>query len=364
SQKFALLYGMWACHYVGGEIAKQRDTAAELLAEAERHNDTAALCIAHRAVGTTYVTTGDFAAGLHHLERARALYDAERHASYRYQYGQDLGAAALCYLSWALWHLGKVDQASKVAAEAMKRAEELSHPHTLVYTICHARGFMDLFRRRCEDTQLYAGLGVSLCTENGFSHWINCGRVLEGWAKICRGNVDEGIELLQAGMVAWQKRGARLWLPIFLTLEAEACIKAGRIDAALQAIEKTQTISKKNGEVWAIAEVLRVKADLLLATGRAEADEIETILVNSLEIARQQQARCWELRASCDLARLWQVQGRERKALKLLQSVYDQFTEGLDTADLRDAKTLIGSLRQKLGRKRSKCASKVRGRSR
>jgi predicted ATPase len=110
-----------------------------------------------------------------------------------------------------------------------------------------------------------------------------------------------------------------------------------------------------------MAEMLRVKARLLLATGRAEADEIETILVDSLEIARQQRARCWELRASCDLARLWQSQGegRRRKALKLLQSAYDQFTEGFDTADLRDAKSLIRSLRENLGRKQSQWTGKL-----
>jgi DNA-binding response OmpR family regulator/class 3 adenylate cyclase/predicted ATPase len=352
-QKFAVLYGIWACHYVGGEVAKQRDAALEFLAEAERHNDAAALCIAHRALGTTCVTTGEFAEGLHHLERARALYDAEQHPCYRFQYGQDIGVAALCYLSWAQWHLGYVDQASEVAAEAMKRAEELSHPHTLVYAICHARGFMDLFRHHCEDIQSYPALVVSLCTENGFSHWLNCGRILEGWAKICRGEVDQGIEVLRAGVLGWKQRGARLWLPIFLTVEAEACAKAGLADAALQAIEEAHTISRDTGERWAMAEVLRVKARLLLATGRAQVDEIEAILVNSLEIARQQQARCWELRASCDLARLWQGQGREKKALKLLQSVYDQFTEGLDTAELRDAKALIRSLRQKLGGKQS-----------
>jgi predicted ATPase len=358
SQKFATLYGIWACHYVGGEVAKQRDTAVEFLAEAERYGDTAALCIAYRILGTTYVTMGEFAAGLHHLERARELYDAEHHSCY--WYGQDTGVATLCYLSWALWHLGNVDQASEVAAEAMRRAEELSHPHTLVYAICHARGFIDLFMRRCQDTQLYAGLVVSLCTENGFSHWVNCGRILEGWAEICRGEVDQGIELLRAGVVAWHKKGAQLWLPIFRTLEAEACAKAGLADAALQAIEEAHTISRDTGERWAMAEVLRVKARLLLATGRVQVDEIETILVNSLEIARQQQARCWELRASYDLARLWQGQGREKKALKLLQSVYDQFTEGLDTAELREAKSLIRSLRQKLGGKQSSCAGKVR----
>jgi predicted ATPase len=358
SQKFAVLYGIWACHYVSGEVAEQRDIALQFLAEAERQKDTGAMCIAHRILGTTCVTTGEFAAGLHHLERARALYDEERHSCYRFHYGQDIGAAALCYLSWALWHLGKVDQASEIAAEAMKHAEELSHPHTLVYTICHVRAFMALFSRRYEDIQLDASRVVSLCTENGLSHWLNCGRVFEGIAEIGRGDVDHGRELLRAGLVEWQKRGARLWLPIFLTLEAEACAKAGCHDEALQAIEEALAISKDTGERWAMAEVLRIKARLLLATGRAKAEEIEAILVSSLQIARQQRARCWELRASCDLARLWQGQGRGEKALKLLQSVYDQFTEGFDTAELRDAKALMGSLRRSVGRKQTERARK------
>jgi DNA-binding response OmpR family regulator/class 3 adenylate cyclase/predicted ATPase len=346
SQKFAILYGIWACHYVGGEVAKQKDAALEFLAEAERHNETAALCIAHRALGTTYVTTGEFADGLHHLERARALYDAEQHPGNRFQYGQDIGVAALCYLSWAQWHLGYVDRASETAAEAIKLAQKLSHPHTLVYAICHARGLMDLFGRRCEDTRSYAALAVSLCTENGFSHWLNCARILEGWAEICQGETERGNEVLRAGVLGWQQKGARLWLPIFHALEAEARVAAGRADAALRAIEAALAISEETGERLALAEVLRVKARVLQAVGEAEAKEIETTLVNSLEIARGQQARCWELRAACDLARLWQGQGRGRQALKLLRSVYDQFTEGLDSADLRAAKALIGGLKR------------------
>ncbi len=345
AQKFAVLYGTWACHYVGGEVAKQRTVANEFLAEAERHNDTAALCIAHRTLGTTFITMGEFTNGLHQLERARALYDSEGHLHYRFQYGQDIGVAALCYQSWALWHLGYVDQASKVAAEAMTYAEELAHPHTVVYAICHARGFLDLFRRRPEDVQAYAERVVSLCTENGFSHWINCGRIFEGWAKIHRGEVGQGLEILRAGVLGWQKRGAQLWLPIFLTLEAEACAETGDCEAALRAIEEALAISKNTGERWAVTEVLRVKARLLQAEGRTKVQEIETLLVSALEIARSQHARSWELRVSCDLARLWQGQRRQGKALKLLQSVYGQFTEGFDTTDLRDAKALMESLR-------------------
>jgi predicted ATPase len=299
--------------------------------------------VGHRIIGTTYVTKGEFAAGLPHLQRARTLSDLEHNAGSHYQYGQEIGAAALCYLSWALWHLGYVDQASEVAADAVKRAEELSHPHTLVYTICHARGMIDIFERRSEDIRSYAKSVVSLCNEHGLLHWAACGRILEGWAAACRGEVVQGIEELRAGVAAWRKAGAGLWLPIFLALEAEAYAKGGRSDAALQAIEQAMAISEETGEHLYVAEVLRIKAGLLQATDRA-GNQIETLLVNSLEIARRQQARCWELRTACDLARLWQGKGRGKEALQLLQPIYDQFTEGFDTADLQHAKLIIDSL--------------------
>jgi len=344
AQKFAILYGIWACYYVGGDVALQQVTAAEFLAEAERYADTAALCLAHRALGTTYVSMGDFAAGRGHLEQARALYDPEHHPKFRFQYGQDIGAAALCYLCWALWHLGHVDQASEVAAEAVKRAEAISHPHTLVYTLCHARGMMDVFRRRSEDTRSCAEVVMSLCSEHGFPFWAAGGQILDGWAATRQGEKDAGIVALRGGLAAWRKTGARLWLPIFLALEAEVHAKAGRNDVALQAIEQALATSEETGEKWAVAEVLRIKAGLLLAAGRARAEEIESVLIASLEIARRQKALCWELRTSCDLARLWQGQGRGKEALKLVRSIYDQFTEGLETADLQHAKALIEDL--------------------
>jgi DNA-binding response OmpR family regulator/class 3 adenylate cyclase len=202
--KFPILYGIWAAYYVGSVSCGQKSTAEEFLAAAQRDEDAASLCIAHRLLGTTRLTSGEFTAALGHLERARALYDPQRDAGLRHQYGQDIGAAALCYLSWALWHLGSIDQAAKVADAAVRRAEELSHPHTLVYTICHARGWMKIFRRGADDLQSSADLVVSLCTEHGFSHWINCGRILQGWAAIRRGEIGEGIEMLRAGVAAWR----------------------------------------------------------------------------------------------------------------------------------------------------------------
>ena len=119
-----------------------------------------------------------------------------------------------------------------------------------------------------------------------------------------------------------------------------------------------RAVSTDTGECCALAEMLRVKARLLQAAGWAEAEEIETILIGGLEIARAQQALCWELRASCDLARLWQGQGRGREALKLLESIYEQFTEGFDMRDLRDAKALLENLRRSVGRRQSEWAGK------
>jgi predicted ATPase/class 3 adenylate cyclase len=341
SQRFTILYGMWACYYVGGEVNKQHVAATEFLSEAETHDDTAALCLAHRALGTTYFTMGQFSAARKQLERARGLYDPDHHLRFRFQYGQDIGTTAMCYLSWALWHLGYVDQASQLASKAVNRAEEISHPHTLVYTLCHARGMMDVFRRQSDDTKSYAGVVTSLCSEHAFPFWAAGGQIFGGWAAINQGEVDAGVDKLVCGLAAWRTTGARLWLPIFLALEAEGHLKAGRDQAALHSIEQALATSDETGERWAIAEILRVKANLLLTTGRGKAEEVEEALIESLEIARQQQAKSWELRSATSLARLWRDQGKPQQARELLAPVYGWFTEGFDTRDLKDAKALL-----------------------
>jgi class 3 adenylate cyclase/predicted ATPase len=344
SQRFTILYGTWACYYVGGEVNKQHVAATEFLSEAETHDDTAALCLAHRVLGTTYFTMGEFSAARKHLERAQGLYDPDHHLRYRFQYGQDIGTTVMCYLSWALWHLGYVDQASQLASKAVNRAEEISHPHSLVYTLCHARGMMDVFRRQSDDTKSYAGVVTSLCSEHAFPFWAAGGQIFGGWAAISRGEVDAGLDELIRGLAAWRKTGAQLWLPIFLALEAEGHFKAGRNQAAVHSVGQALATSDETGERWAIAEILRVKANLLLTTGRGRAEEVEGVLIESLEIARQQQAKSWELRAATSLAHLWRDQGKVQQARELLGPVYSWFTEGFDTLDLKEAKVLLDTL--------------------
>jgi predicted ATPase len=111
----------------------------------------------------------------------------------------------------------------------------------------------------------------------------------------------------------------------------------------LQIIEEALLISEETGERWAVAEVLRIKAGLLLAIGSAT-EQVEALLLSSLQIARCQQARSWELRTTCDLARVWQLQGRGAEALHLVQTIYDQLDKGFHTADLGNANALIAEL--------------------
>jgi predicted ATPase len=202
---------------------------------------------------------------------------------------------------------------------------------------------MDVFRRRGEEARSYTGTIVAICTELGFPFWAAGARILDGWALTCGGEVERGIEILRSGLVAWRKTGARLWLSMFHALEAEGLAKAGYVNAALQVIEQALTISDETGERWALAELLRVKASLFLATGRST-DEVESLLMRSKDVARVQQARSWELRTTCDLARVWQGQDRCEEAFNALREIYDQFSEGFETADLQAANALLKSL--------------------
>ena len=139
-----------------------------------------------------------------------------------------------------------------------------------------------------------------------------------------------------------------MWLPLFLMLLAEAMAKAGGNDAALAVIDQAVAIAEQMGEHWCMAEILRIKAGLLSETDRT-GHQAEMLLTRSLEVARRQKARCWELRAASDLALLWKQQGRSNDALPLLHSIYAQFTEGLESEDLRYAKSILDSLETDLG---------------
>ncbi len=174
-----------------------------------------------------------------------------------------------------------------------------------------------------------------------------------GWALAEQGQVAEGIEQMRQGLVANRRQGLELFRPSFLTLLAEAYRKAGQTEEGLNTLAEALETVDKTGERWYEAELYRIKGELLLARegdnqkakGEKEAvSEAETCFSKAMDIARSQSAKSLELRAVRSLSRLWQKQGKKDEARKLLQEIYCWFTEGFDTADLKEAKALLEEL--------------------
>ena len=183
---------------------------------------------------------------------------------------------------------------------------------------------------------------VAVATEQGFPYWRAMGTIYRGWVKVKNGDVAEGISLLRSGSAAYRATGAEVWMPYHIALLARACEIAGQIEEAVTLLDDALQIVERTGERWFAAELNRHKGQLLLRQGHSEA--AEELYRKALSIAEEQEAKLWELRAAVSLARLRRDQGRRAEARDLLAPVYGWFTEGFDTADLKEAKALLDEL--------------------
>jgi predicted ATPase len=183
---------------------------------------------------------------------------------------------------------------------------------------------------------------IALATELGYTRWHAEGAVFLGWVTAKKGNVAEGISLLRSGIAADERGVGVVHMPHDITLLAAACGVARQFDEAMTLLDDALLRIERTGERYFLAEVYRQKGWLLLRQGHAET--AEDLYRKALAIAREQEAKMWELRAAVSLARLRHDQGRPAEARDLLAPVYGWFTEGLDTPDLKDAKALLDEL--------------------
>ena len=209
-------------------------------------------------------------------------------------------------------------------------------------------GMLHQVRREEQAAQEQAEALVTLSHEQGFSYWALVGMVHHGWALAEQGQGETGLAQMREGLAALRSTGTELYLPYMLALLAEAAGKTGNVEEGLRAVAEAKSIMDRTGERQNAAELNRLQGDLLLlfhqqSRVRREA-ESEACFCKALDIARQQQAKSWELRAATRLARLWQQQGKTIEARELLTSIYDWFTEGFDTLDLKEAKALLTEL--------------------
>ena len=343
-QLFPVLHGLYRIYHVRGDLIAARKVGKRLTLLAQSQRDPSLLVEAHRALGVPLLWLGDAVLARAKFEEGIALYDARLLRSHSYSYGIDPGVVCLSYAALAWWVLGFGDHALERSQRALALAEELSHPHTRALALVWA-AWLRQFRREAQSTEELAQAAVQLCGEHGYPLWKPMGSILHSWAAMEGGQTpEECIVKMQQGLADLLATGAGLWRPCFLALIAEACNKANRVGEGLTVVDQALGIAQERAERFYEAELHRLRGELLLRHDQADLSIRETCFQTAIAIARDQQAKSLELRAAMSMARLWRDQGKRQEARDLLAPVYGWFTEGFDTRDLKEAKSLIDAL--------------------
>jgi class 3 adenylate cyclase/predicted ATPase len=334
-------YGQSRYHMFRGELDLALRLADDLLHLSRQRNDAGGLVLGYTTSGASLLLAGRFALSRSHLEEVLALYDPISHRSLVHQAGIHLHGSAQVFLGNVLFCLGYPDQALTQSNAAVAEARRLAHPPSLAGNLAVGARLLSLVGDNAVLGEWVDQL-VAVTTEQGFPFWRAQGAIYLGWHKVKNGDVAEGISLLRSSSAAYRATGAEAWMPHYIALLASACEIAGQVEEALALLDDAFQIVESTGERWLDAELNRHKGQLLLGQGHSEA--AEELYRKALGIAREQEAKLWELRAAMSLARLWRDQGRDAEARELLAPVYGWFTEGFATPDLKEAKTLLDAL--------------------
>jgi class 3 adenylate cyclase/tetratricopeptide (TPR) repeat protein len=338
-QLFEATYGIWQNLSGSGRTAAAHPWSAQLMQLAERGADDGLRLQAHHSAWTTLYLGGVPRGAHEHCEAGRRLYDPQRHQSHRNIYGgHDPGVCARMTAGQVDWLLGYPDRAVVSTEQALRLADEIAHPFTREIALQYA-AFVRLARGEPELGLAHERIAEALRVEQRVAFVIDP-LFFRGAVQVAEGRSADAV----VGMRESFKPGrpGTLWRPYAKFVFAHALTEQGRHDEALAALaEGCEWIEATGERVWE-AELHRMKGLVLLAQDRL--GEAQTSLQQAVRIARHQQAKSLELRASVNLARIWAEDRRRAEARDLLEPVYCWFTEGFDTADLRQAKALLDEL--------------------
>ena len=341
-QLFPVLWMLASFHIVRGEYHTANEMGGQLLNLAEHAGDPALVVLNHVILGWTTLFLGELPVARAHLERVAALYDPRQHHALAFLYGQDPGAICLSWLSSALWLLGYPEQALKRSREAIALAQELSHPHSLAVVYGLGSVFQTL-QRDAQMAQEWGEVCVRITFEHGFPFFLAVGAFCRGWALTRQGQAVEGIAQMYQGIADVRATGSGAGLVHQLVMLASAYGETEQIEEGLTTLAEALEVVELYDERFCEAEIHRLKGELLWMQGEVAA-EVERHYWRAIEVARRQHARSWELRATMSLCRLWQKQGKREEARRMLAEIYGWFSEGFDTADLKEAKALLAEL--------------------
>ena len=339
SQLFTSMWGLWLFNNTQPGKGAARSLSEELLALGARTADSGQMLQACHASWTTNFIIGDFGYTSRQARRGRELYDASEHRTHKYLYaGHDPGVCSRIFGAVSAFVLGFPDQALSLVREASDLAKTLNHPLSLIIGELF-RSLVHLFRGEPRDAMPILDRAVRVATEAGIPRGM-CANFLNGWALAVDGGAEAGVSRALLDFDAPGAAGQELLRPFYTGVLADMCRAAGRLDDGLRLVNKALELANTLDSHWGLAEAHRIKGELLLARGEAEA-AVEPCFETAIGIARRQGARSWELRAAISFARFRQSQGRAADAKEQLAPVYGWFTEGFDTRDLKEAKALL-----------------------
>ena len=385
-QLFTILRGLWSFYVVRAELRTAQGLGEQLLQLAQDAQDPALFLEAHYMLGETLYYRGEFSSAYAHIERGVALYDLQQHRSHAFLYGTDPGSFCFARSAYLLWLFGYSDQARKRSEEALALAQELAHANSLAAIFIFAAWLYHLYRNEQKATE-WAAAAITLSTEHGLPFSLAAGESCRGWLLAEQGQIEEGITQIRQGLSAYRATGAGVhWYIQPLIALTEVYRKVDRPEEGLNALTEATNAMNSHDERWLEAELYRLRGELILQQFKVQGSkpglpapvpqaqvssstllrinsvegfkvedspessvqspesEVEECFWKAIEIARKQQAKSLELRATMSLARLWQQQGKQHEAHKMLSELYNWFTEGFDTKDLQEAKALLESL--------------------
>jgi class 3 adenylate cyclase/predicted ATPase len=341
--QFSMLLGLWRVAYVAFDGDLMHELAADLLALAEKQGATVPLVIAQSRMGMTLALTGSIAEGRERLDRALALYDPAEHRPLATRFSADARVNGLSFRAWIVWLLGYPEAAQADIDDAVREAREIGLAAVVMLALA-IPNYTNILCGNYAATSAFADALVALADEKSAPLRKAEGIFHQGCALVLAGRAADAVQTITAGVKAWRSTGATCWTPLHMCFLAHAHARLGQFDDARRCIGEAMAASKTSKESWCDADIHRLAGDIVLLSGEPDAAKAEAYFERALAIARQQQAKSFELRAAMSMARLWRDQGKRDEARSLLAPVYGWFTEGFDTPDLKEAKALLDEL--------------------
>ncbi|MBV8356684.1 MAG: hypothetical protein JO189_01935, partial [Deltaproteobacteria bacterium] len=346
---FKALSGLWGYYFVRGEMGPSLELAKQLLSIAQNAEDVAILPAAHHAMGQTLLLMGQSIPARTQLEFSCSLYDPAQYPSHAVPYfGCDIAVQSRHALSFTLWVLGFPDQAVDTIERAVALARELGHP----FSLCHAlwsSQIVHAWRGDATAALKFTDAYLQIANEHGFQLFSTVAILHRGATLVVSGQAEEGIAHLREGLDAIQATGAEVCRPFYLPYLAVGYAILGRVEESFIPLTEAMAFVESTGIRDLEPDLYRFKGELTLKRPGAVSNskikaEAESCFRQAIGVARLQNAKSYELRATISLARLLAEQGRHDEAHAILAEIYNWFTEGFDTVDLKDAKALLEEL--------------------